>query len=109
VPLWVLYVEPVAGQNDELILSVGLDVARPVRPGPSHAAGADGDHDGEIDLAWDTARGARSYLIERGPDPLLTFNHALRAASSGRPPSTCNNVDRHTTDPERLALSRPFA
>jgi hypothetical protein len=66
------YVESVAGQNDELILSVGFDVRGPSAPAaaeqPSLTATA-GDHDGEIDLAWDTVRGARSYVVQRSPDP----------------------------------------
>jgi hypothetical protein len=28
-----------------------------------------GDHDGEIDLSWDTVRQAKSYVIEVSPDP----------------------------------------
>ncbi|PYS47941.1 MAG: hypothetical protein DMF68_14680 [Acidobacteria bacterium] len=28
-----------------------------------------GDHDGEVDLQWDTVRGARSYVIEISADP----------------------------------------
>lgn len=73
----VAHVESVAGNDDELIMSAGLDVRGTPGPGrtlstpsasPSLTATV-GDHDGEIDLSWDTVRGARSYTIERSPDP----------------------------------------
>src|SRR5947207_679375 len=67
----VAYVESVAGDDPQLILSAGLDVrasaasasasASAERSAPSALTAAVGDHDGEIDLAWDTVRGARSY------------------------------------------------
>jgi hypothetical protein len=73
----VAYVESVAGNDDELIMSAGLNVRAP--SGPAHSAvsqpgsisltATTGDHDGEIDLSWDTVRGARSYVIQRSPDP----------------------------------------
>ena len=73
----VAHVESVAGSDDELIMSAGLDVRAASGPGratstqsvpPSLTATA-GDHDGEIDLSWDTVRGARSYVVQRSPDP----------------------------------------
>jgi hypothetical protein len=73
----VAYVESVAGSDEELIMSAGLDVR--AAHGPAHTApntsasisltATAGDHDGEIDLSWDTVRGARSYVVERSPDP----------------------------------------
>jgi hypothetical protein len=73
----VAYVESVAGSNEELIMSAGLDVRG--ASGPTHSASTPsvsisltataGDHDGEIDLSWDTVRGARSYVVQRSPDP----------------------------------------
>jgi hypothetical protein len=73
----VAYVESVAGSNEELIMSAGLDVRG--ASGPTHSTlipsvsisltATAGDHDGEIDLSWDTVRGARSYVVQRSPDP----------------------------------------
>lgn len=73
----VAHVESVAGNDEEIIMSAGLDVRSPTSPArsnttqsapPSLTATA-GDHDGEIDLSWDTVRGARSYVVQRSPDP----------------------------------------
>jgi hypothetical protein len=36
---------------------------------PPALAATAGDHDGEIDLSWDTVAGAKSYVIEKSPDP----------------------------------------
>jgi hypothetical protein len=73
----VAHVESVAGNDEELIMSAGLDVRAASGPGRStptqpisiSLTATAGDHDGEIDLSWDTVRGARSYTIERSPDP----------------------------------------
>jgi hypothetical protein len=82
-----LYVESVAGQDNELILSVGLDVrgpSAPTSPQPPTLTVTVGDHDGELDLAWDTVRGARSYVVERSPDPPAesTYTHAAVSTRS---------------------------
>ncbi|HMH42776.1 MAG TPA: fibronectin type III domain-containing protein [Pyrinomonadaceae bacterium] len=69
------YVESVAGDNEQLILSAGMDVraasvATTDPPGqPEGLTPSAGDHDGEIDLSWDTVSGARSYVIEKSLDP----------------------------------------
>ena len=36
---------------------------------PAALAVTAGDHDGEIDLTWDTIVGSKSYVIEKSPDP----------------------------------------
>jgi hypothetical protein len=83
----VAHVESVAGSDQELIMSAGLDVRGPSAPStstpsapPSLTATA-GDHDGEIDLSWDTVRGARSYVVERSPDPPADTTWAHAAVS----------------------------
>lgn len=86
----VAHVESIAGSNQELIMSAGLDVrgmsalsaAAPAAP-PSLTAAA-GNHDGAIELSWDTVRGARSYVVERSPDPPAesTWTHAAVATRS---------------------------
>lgn len=78
------YVESVAGNDEQLILSVGMDVraaavvntAPPAQPQALTATA--GDRDGEIDLSWDSVDTARSYVIEKSPDPSTstTWTHA---------------------------------
>jgi len=36
---------------------------------PAALSATAGNHEGEIDLAWDTVNGARSYVIEKSGDP----------------------------------------
>jgi len=78
------YVESVAGNNEQLILSAGLDmraaaVSNTDPPNQPQALTATaGDHDGEIDLSWDTVGGAKSYVVEKSGDPVTptTWSHA---------------------------------
>ena len=70
------YVESVAGGNEQLILSAGMDtraaaVAGTDTPGqPQALTPTAGDHDGQIDLSWDTVTGAKSYVIDQSVDPV---------------------------------------
>lgn len=69
------YVESVAGDDETKIHSAGMDTksgrgpttSQPTLPGALTATA--GDHDGEIDLSWDTVSKAKSYVIERSVDP----------------------------------------
>jgi hypothetical protein len=78
------YVESVAGSNEQLILSAGMDtraaaVATTDPPGqPQALTPTAGDHDGEIDLSWDTVSGAKSYVIDKSGDPVTptSWSHA---------------------------------
>ncbi|HEV7474506.1 MAG TPA: fibronectin type III domain-containing protein [Pyrinomonadaceae bacterium] len=69
------YVESVGGDNEELIRSAGMDtravgsVSTETPTQPSALNATAGDHEGEIDLSWDTVAGSRSYVLERSPDP----------------------------------------
>ncbi|MET0650496.1 MAG: fibronectin type III domain-containing protein [Pyrinomonadaceae bacterium] len=97
----VSHVESVAGSDQEVIMSAGLDVRSTSAPAssspsapPSLTATA-GDHDGEIDLSWDTVRGARSYVIERSPDP-PTDNSWAHAAVSTRSSATIQGLTSGT-------------
>ena len=71
----VAYVESVGGDDEELLMSAGLDTRAiaslssetPVLPGGLETAA--GDHEGEVKLFWDTVAGARSYAIQQSPDP----------------------------------------
>ena len=95
------YVESVGGENEELIRSAGMDTrsvagastASPTLPSALEASA--GDHEGEADLSWDSVSGARSYIIERSPDPptATSWAHAgvstkARATIGGLTPGT---------------------
>jgi len=68
------HVESVSGEDESLIMSAGLDVRSPnssvgEAQTPEGLTATAGDHDGEIDLQWNRVDGARTYAIERSPDP----------------------------------------
>jgi len=69
------YVESVAGSNEQLILSAGMDAraaAVAASGPPSQPQGLTptaGDHDGQIDLSWDPVSGAKSYVIDVSGEP----------------------------------------
>jgi len=78
------YVESVAGNNEQLILSAGMDMRAPATPAtdppvqPQAVTSTAGDHDGEIDLSWDMVIGAKSYVIDKSADPVTaaSWSHA---------------------------------
>lgn len=68
------YVESVAGKDDTLITSVGMQTkasaSAPALPSvPQALTAAAGDHDGELLLSWKSVPNARSYVIESSTDP----------------------------------------
>src|SRR5215218_8031431 len=68
------YVESVAGKNDTLITSAGMETksapSAPAVPGaPQGLSAAAGEHDGEINLVWRPVTNARSYIVEFSLDP----------------------------------------
>ena len=69
------YIESVAGSDEQLILSAGLDTReRAVATAatteePQALSISSGDHEGELDLSWDRVAGAKSYVIEKSADP----------------------------------------
>jgi hypothetical protein len=69
------YVESVAGGDEALIMSAGLETrSEPTADSSAPAApetltATTGDREREVELAWDTVRGARSYVVERATDP----------------------------------------
>jgi hypothetical protein len=68
------YVTAVAGGDEAIIQSAGMDVrAAPgasAIPAQPQALGATaGDHDGQMDLSWDPVISATSYVLETSPDP----------------------------------------
>src|SRR5205807_4652617 len=67
------YVESVAGNDETLITSAGMDTRAPASAStipdtPSAQVATIGDRDGELDLSWDPVAGARSYVIQQSPD-----------------------------------------
>lgn len=81
------YVESIAGDDEPKILSAGMSVksATPsVATGvgnPSALSATEGDHAGEIDLSWDTVKSAKSYVVERSPDPPTATSWAHETVS----------------------------
>src|SRR5947207_1322940 len=62
------YVESVAGGDEAIIRSAGMDTKAPpsqpsdIPPAPANLSATAGDRDGEIDLAWEAVTGAKSYV-----------------------------------------------
>jgi hypothetical protein len=83
------YIESIGGDDESMILSAGLDVrsaaTSTIPPSsPVSLTATEGDHDGEIDLSWDTVKGAKSYVIERSGDPptATSWSHTTVALKS---------------------------
>lgn len=84
------YVESIAGDNERLIKSAGMDTRAPAGPSNAppdapqflHITG--GDADGEIDLSWEPVDGAKTYQIEQSPDPVTatSWSHATATTKS---------------------------
>lgn len=85
------YVESVAGKDDSLIMSVGMEVkaspSTPTLPGiPQSLTAAAGDHDGELLLSWKSVLNAKSYIIESSTDPttVTSWEHVGVATSASK-------------------------
>lgn len=81
------HVESVAGLNDNIIHSAGMDTkAAPSPPAllnaPTSLRAIAGNHDGEIHLSWDKVGRAKSYLIEKSPDPPTPTSWAFAGVST---------------------------
>jgi hypothetical protein len=90
------YVESVAGNDETLIMSAGMDTRAPASAStipdtPSAQIATVGDRDGELDLSWDPVPGTRSYVIQQSPDPpsATAWTHA---ATSTRSSTTINGL-----------------
>jgi hypothetical protein len=78
------YVESVAGDDEQIVLSAGMDMRAAATPAtdppgqPQALTPTAGDRDGEIDLSWDTITGAKSYVIDKSLDPVTatSWSHA---------------------------------
>jgi hypothetical protein len=85
------YVESVAGKDDSLIASVGMEIkaapSTPTLPSiPQSLSAAAGDHDGELLLSWKPVANAKSYIIESSTDPatVTSWEHAGVATSASK-------------------------
>ena len=83
------YVESIAGKDDTLITSAGMETkAAPSAPTPPSVpqalSAAAGDHDGELLLWWKPVANAKSYVIESSTDPatVTSWEHAGIATSA---------------------------
>ena len=68
------YVESIAGKDDTLITSAGMETkgsrtASTVPTAPQGVSANAGEHEGEIILSWKPVANARSYIIESSLDP----------------------------------------
>ncbi|HEX3228028.1 MAG TPA: fibronectin type III domain-containing protein [Pyrinomonadaceae bacterium] len=78
------HVESVAGSDEAKIRSAGMDTKATasapteITEPPANLSATAGDRDGEIDLAWEAISGAKSYVLERSPDPATaaSWTHA---------------------------------
>ena len=91
------YVESVAGANEALINSAGMDTKAPASAPsmpdtPTGLEATIGDHDGQLDLSWDTVAGARSYVIQQSADPPTATSWA-HAGTSTKSRSTIDGLN----------------
>jgi Fibronectin type III domain len=69
------FVNAASGGKEEVILSAGMDVRTAAVPSnfvpdaPNTITPTMGDHEGEIDLAWNAKQGAQSYIVQSSPNP----------------------------------------
>jgi len=85
------YVESVAGRDDTLITSVGMETkafrSTPTIPGEPQSVGAvAGTHEGVILLSWKPVPNAKSYTIESSTDPATpaSWTHVAIATSAAK-------------------------
>jgi hypothetical protein len=85
------YVESIAGKNDALITSAGMETkssrSAPTAPiTPQGLSATAGEHEGEIYLSWKPVSNARSYAIEFSLDPATagSWTHVGIATSSSK-------------------------
>jgi hypothetical protein len=96
------YVESVAGRDDQLITSVGMETkasrSAPTLPTVPQALSASaGEHEGEVNLSWKAVPNARSYTIESTQDPATAtgWTHVGVATSASRVISNLTSGKRY--------------
>jgi hypothetical protein len=96
------YVESVAGRNETIITSAGMET-KSVRSAPSlpaapqGASASAGDHDGEIILSWNPVANARSYIVESSLDPanVASWTHVGISTSASKVVSNLKSGTRY--------------
>lgn len=69
------YIENVSDGDDAKIRSAGVSIRSAATPSseilsaPTALSATEGDHEGEIDLSWNSVKRARSYVIQHSADP----------------------------------------
>ena len=69
------YIENVSADDEAKIRSAGVGIRSATPPAtdpltaPSGLSATEGDHEGEIDLHWNSVKRARSYIVEHSADP----------------------------------------
>lgn len=106
------HVESVAGADDKLIHSAGMDTRAAASPSavvdaPLGVSATAADHDGEIDLSWARVVRAKSYLIEKSPDP-PTPNSWAHAGVSTKSSKTMSGLTSNTRYWFRVASVGPL-
>ncbi len=94
----VSYVDSVAGLDDSVIASAGMDARPPIGSStlPETPNGLDvtiGDHEGELDLSWDPVTNAMSYLVQKSLDP----NNAAGWTQAGTSTKSTTTIDGLTS------------
>jgi len=96
------YVESVAGKDEALITSAGMETkaprSAPASPGIPQAVSAEaGEHDGEINLFWKTVTNARSYIVEASLEPSTpaSWTQAAIATSTSKVISNLTSGKRY--------------
>ena len=96
------YVESVAGTDDALITSIGMETksSRSASQPPNVPQGLSataGEHEGEIKLSWKAISNARSYAIESSQDPATasSWTHLGVATSSSKAISNLTSGKRY--------------
>ena len=96
------YVESVAGKDDTLITSAGMETrAAPSAPSvpmvPQALSATAGEHEGVIDLFWKPVLNAKSYTIESSTDPATaaSWTHVGIATSASKAISSLKSGTRY--------------
>jgi len=96
------FVEAVAGRDDTLITSVGMETkasrSTPTSPAEPQSVGAvAGTHDGVILLSWKPVPNAKSYTIESSTDPATatSWTHVAIATSAAKAISNLKSGTRY--------------
>jgi hypothetical protein len=94
------YVESVAGDDEDKILSAGLSLRSAATQitqasAPTALAATEGDHERELDLSHNPVKGAKSYEYQQSPDP-PTATSWVHAAISAKSSATISGLTSGT-------------